>query len=329
MRIAILAPEEPEILDIAGPFEVFVTASWYYRAAHAGSPDLYSVELISGTDDPALRTSCGLELTGACSFQSFNGTLDTLLVAGGTSKGINASSRNRELLQWLTQMSKSVRRLGSVCTGAFVLAAAGLLRGRRATTHWSKCKELAQSYSDIRVEPDSIYTVDGSLYTSAGITAGMDLSLALVEADAGARIAADVAREMVLYLRRPGGQSQLSAALSIQAADRRAIRDLQSWIVENVGDDLSVAALADRAAMSPRHFARMFLQQTGSTPARFVERVRVETATRRLEESDDSIDQIAAGCGFGGADSMRRSFLRVLRTTPREFRARSRNRKHR
>jgi len=222
-----------------------------------------------------------------------------------------------------------VRRLGSICTGAFLLAEAGLLRGRRATTHWSKCKELAQKYREIRVEPNSIYTVDGSIYTSAGITAGMDLSLALVEADAGARLAADVAREMVLYLRRPGGQSQLSAALSLQVADRRAIRDLQSWIVENVSDDLSVAALADVAAMSPRHFARTFSQQTGSTPARFVERVRVETASRRLEESEDTIDQIATGCGFGSADSMRRSFLRVLRVTPSKFRTRLRNRQHR
>ena len=329
MRVAILAPEEPEILDIAGPFEVFVTASWFYRAAHAGSPDLYSVELISGTNGTAMRTSCGLELSAASSFRSFDGTPDTLLVAGGTSKGINASIRNRELLQWLTEMSGSVRRLGSICTGAFLLAEAGLLRGRRATTHWSKCKELAQKYPEIRVEPNSIYTVDGSIYTSAGITAGMDLSLALVEADAGARLAADVAREMVLYLRRPGGQSQLSAALSLQVADRRAIRDLQSWIVENVSDDLSVAALADVAAMSPRHFARTFSQQTGSTPARFVERVRVETASRRLEESEDTIDQIATGCGFGSADSMRRSFLRVLRVTPSKFRTRLRNRQHR
>ena len=307
---------------------MFVTASWFYRAAHAGSPDLYSVALISGTDRTAMRTSCGLELTAASSFRSFDETVDTLLVAGGTSKGIKASITNRELLQWLAVKSSSVRRLGSICTGAFVLAEAGLLRGRRATTHWSKCKELAQKYTDIRVEPNSIYTVDGTIYTSAGVTA-VDLSLALVEADAGARLAADVAREMVLYLRRPGGQSQLSAALSLQAADRRAIRDLQSWIVENVSDHLSVAAMADRAAMSPRHFARMFLQQTGSTPARFVERVRVETASRRLEESDDTIDQIAARCGFGSADSMRRSFLRVLRVTPREFRGRLQNRKHR
>ena len=322
MRIAILAPEEPEILDITGPFEVFVTASRYFRAAHPGRPELYRVELISATDETLMRTSCGLELSASTSFRSFRGTPDTLLIAGGASKGVDATTRNRDLLDWLVNLSGSVRRFGSICTGAFVLAAAGLLRGRRATTHWSKCKDLARCYSDIRVEPDSIYTVDGNIYTSAGITAGMDLSLALVEADAGAAIAADVARELVLYLRRPGGQSQMSAAMTLQASDRRAIRDLQSWIVENVGGDLSVHALADRAAMSPRNFARTFLQQTGSTPARFVERVRVETASRRLEESEDTLDQIAVRCGFGNADSMRRSFVRVLRVTPREFRSR-------
>ena len=322
MRIAILAPDEPEILDITGPFEVFVTASGFYRSAHSDEPDLYNVELISATDKTRMRTSCGLELVAANSFRSVDGSIDTLLIAGGTAKGIAATSANRDLLRWLVNLSGSVRRLGSICTGAFVLAAAGLLRGRRATTHWSRCKDLARCYSDIRVEPDSIYTVDGNVYTSAGVTAGMDLSLALVEADVGAAIAADVARELVLYLRRPGGQSQVSALLALQASDHRAIRDLQSWIVENVGRDLSVHSLADRAAMSPRNFARTFLQQTGSTPARFVERVRVETASRRLEESDDTLDQIAAHCGFGTADSMRRSFVRVLRITPRDFRAR-------
>src|SRR5438105_3265753 len=221
MRIAILAPEEPEILDITGPFEVFVTASQYYRAAHPSGPELYSVELISATDETLMRTSCGLELSAGSSFRSFRGAVDTLLIAGGTSNGVNATTRNRDLLRWLVDLSGSVRRLGSICTGAFVLAAAGLLHGRRATTHWSRCKDLARCYSDIRVEPDSIYTVDGNIYTSAGVTAGMDLSLALVEADAGAPIAADVARKLVLYLRRPGGQSQVSAALSLQASDRR------------------------------------------------------------------------------------------------------------
>jgi transcriptional regulator GlxA family with amidase domain len=326
IKIVIVGPAQAEILDVAGPFEVFVTAANFYRAVHPEEQRLYDVELVSATSDRVIRTSCGLELTAAASYRDFDGPVDTLLVAGGTSAGISATAKNGDLLHWLQTMSKSVRRLGSICTGAFVLAAAGLLRGRRATTHWSKCEELAQKYSGIHVEPNSIYTVDGSVYTSAGVTAGMDLSLALVESDVGAGIAADVAREMVLYLRRPGGQPQLSTALALQAGDRRRIRDLRSWILEHTADDLSVAVLADRAAMSPRHFARTFSHETGSTPGRFVARVRVEIACRRLEESDDTMDQIATQCGFDSANSMRRAFLRLLHVTPSAFRTRLKDR---
>lgn len=322
LHVLIVAPEEAEILDVTGPFDVFAAAARLFGILHHAQPPLYKVLLISGTRDPIVRTSCGLEVKAAGTFQSFSGPVDTMLFAGGTRRGIAAASANPDLLRWIVNLSGSTRRVGSICTGAFVLAAAGLLRGRRATTHWSRCADLAEVYPDVRVQTNSIYTVDGPIYTSAGVTAGMDLSLALVEADAGAQIAADVAREMVLYLRRPGGQSQLSTTLALQAADRRAIRDMQTWVIENIRGRLSISALANRAAMSPRHFARVFAREIGTTPARFVERIRVETALRRLEESDDTIDQVAMQCGFGSADSMRRSFQRVLKATPRQIRSR-------
>ena len=219
-------------------------------------------------------------------------------------------------------MAQRVRRLGSVCSGAFVLAEAGLLDGRRATTHWSVCDALAQRYPRVRVDPDPIFIRDGRIYTSAGVTAGMDLALALVEEDHGREIALHVARELVLFLRRPGGQSQFSAQLALQTTDHQPLRELQAWIAEHPSADLSVATLAARVAMSPRNFARVFVRELGLTPARFVEQIRVEAARRRLEESAHGVDLIASECGFGSAESMRRSFVRTLRVPPSAYRSR-------
>jgi transcriptional regulator GlxA family with amidase domain len=219
-------------------------------------------------------------------------------------------------------MAPNVRRIGSVCSGAFILAEAGLLDGRRATTHWGWCKELAQRYPRVKVDPDPIFVRDGSIYTSAGVTAGMDLALALVEEDHGRELALRVARQLVLFLRRPGGQSQFSAQLAVQAADREPLRELQAWIADHLNQDLSVEALADRVAMSPRNFARVFSREVGVTPARFVEQARVEAARRRLEESAHGVDAIASQCGFGTAESMRRAFLRRLHVPPSAYRHR-------
>jgi transcriptional regulator GlxA family with amidase domain len=221
-------------------------------------------------------------------------------------------------------MAPRVRRLGSVCSGAFLLAEAGLLDGRRATTHWGWCKVLAERHPAVRVDPDPIFVRDGNVYTSAGVTAGMDLALALVEEDHGRALALQVARQLVLFLRRPGGQSQFSAQLAVQSADREPLRDLQAWIAEHPGLDLSVPSLARRVAMSPRNFARVFARELGTTPARFVERVRVEAARRRLEESAHGVDMVAAECGFGTAESMRRAFLRTLHVPPSAYRSRFR-----
>jgi transcriptional regulator GlxA family with amidase domain len=246
---------------------------------------------------------------------------DTLVVAGG--QGARAAVADRELIAWLREAAPRVRRLASVCTGAFLLAEAGLLDGRRATTHWRACAALARDYPRVRVDPDPIFVRDGNVYTSAGVTSGMDLALALVEEDHGREVALGVARGLVLFLKRPGGQSQFSAQLSAQLASRQPIQELQAWIVENVHRDLSVDALAARAGMSPRNFARVFTREVGATPARFVEIARVEAARRRLEEEGGrGVEAVASECGFGSAETLRRAFLRRLRVSPADYRAR-------
>lgn len=214
------------------------------------------------------------------------------------------------------------RRVASVCTGAFILAQAGLLDGKRATTHWAACRELEDRFDGVELQPDAIYVRDGDVFSSAGVTAGMDLALALVEDDLGRDAALEVARWLVLFLKRPGGQSQFSAQLELQTSDRDALRDLVAWIVEHPGADLSVPALAAQANMSPRNFARVFTKELGATPGVFVKRVRLEAARRRLEESDDGVETIAHHCGYGAAETMRRAFVRNLRVAPAEYRRR-------
>jgi len=209
-----------------------------------------------------------------------------------------------------------------VCSGAFLLAEAGLLDGRRATTHWSVCDLLARLYPTVDVDPEPIFVRDGDLYTSAGVTAGMDLALALVEDDLGREVALAVARRLVLFLRRPGNQAQFSAQLSAQLAQRDDVREVQRWIAEHPESDLSVGSLAARAQTSERSFARWFAHEVGVTPGRYVEQVRVEAARRLLEETDGSVALIARSCGFGSAETMRRSFLRALRIGPTEYRRR-------
>ena len=216
--------------------------------------------------------------------------------------------------------------LGSICTGAFLLARAGLLEGRRATTHWNYCERLARRYPGVKLDPDPIYIHDGNIYTSAGVTAGMDMALALVEEDVGSAIALAVARELVLYLRRPGSQSQFSVAVNLQAADRQPFRELGAWVLDNLRKNLSVEMLAGRLGMSPRNFARVFRQQMNMTPAKFVETLRLDAARRRLQESNVSLDSVASSCGFRNSDAMRTTFKRVLRVAPGEYRWRFQSR---
>jgi transcriptional regulator GlxA family with amidase domain len=253
-------------------------------------------------------------------FRSLRGPVDTLLVAGGT--GLDEAARDKQLLAWLRKMAPHVRRFGSICTGAFLLAAAGLLDGKRATTHWKWADDLVKRCPNAIIDPDPIYIRDGNTYTTAGVTAGMDLALALVEQDLGSPLALRVARELVLYLRRAGGQSQFSTVLSLQSSDRKQIDELRTWALDHLEEDLPVEKLAARAGMSPRNFARVFLKDMGTTPARFIERLRVEAARRRLEESKDKIEKIANDCGFGSITSLRRSFQRLLHVPPADYRHR-------
>jgi transcriptional regulator GlxA family with amidase domain len=318
--IVFLAAPCSQILDVAGPFQIFVRAAELFVQECPARKAPYNVVLASTTRSRSVATNCGLMLTGSETFRTLRGAIDTLLVAGGS--GVETASCDQELLLWLQKTAQRVRRIGSVCTGAFLLASAGLLDGKRAATHWKWAAELGNKFKHITVDPDPIYIRDGNTYTSAGVTAGMDLALALVEEDLGAPTALKVAREMVLYFRRAGGQSQFSTALSLQASDRKQIAEIRRWTHDNLGQDLPVEKLAAKVGMSPRNFARVFLKDTGTTPARFVEQLRVEAARRRLEESRDKLEKIANDCGFGSIQSLRRSFLRVLRVPPNDYRHR-------
>jgi transcriptional regulator GlxA family with amidase domain len=321
-QIVMVGYDDAQMLDITGPLEVFSrTSRWLIDEGFSVEP---AYELILAAKRSGLLTmSSGLKLGADSSLDELSAPIDTLIVAGG--RGAWPALRDRELIAFLQRTAPHVRRLCSVCTGAFILAEAGLLDGRAATTHWRACRELAERYPRVRVENDPIFVRDGNVFTSAGVTAGIDLALALVEEDYGRRVALAVARELVMFLRRPGGQSQFSVQLAAQAADRQPIRELQAWIADNPGADLAVANLARRAAMSARNFARVFARETGLTPADFVEQTRVEAARRRLEESNDSIEAIVAACGFGTRESMRRAFMRRMGVAPSTYRARFRS----
>jgi transcriptional regulator GlxA family with amidase domain len=320
--IVFLAAPSSQILDVAGPFQIFVRAGELFVQEYPARKTPYNVLLASTTRRRSVATNCGLVLTGieTETFRTLRRPIDTLLVAGGS--GVEVAARDEELLAWLQKAAQRVRRIGSICTGAFLLASAGLLDGKRVATHWKWADELASKFKHITVDPDPIYIRDGNTYTTAGVTAGMDLALALVEEDLGAPTALKVAREMVLYLRRPGGQSQFSTALSLQASDRKQIAEIRSWTHDNLRLDLPVEKLAAKAGMSPRNFARVFLKDTGTTPARFVECLRVEAARRRLEESHDKLEKVATDCGFGSIQRLRRSFLRLLHVPPNDYRHR-------
>jgi transcriptional regulator GlxA family with amidase domain len=311
-RIVFVAAPEVEILDLVGPLQVFARAAEFFARENPGSPPIYSVEVVTTSPHRSLVANCGLRITAHKTFRELRGKIDTLLAAGGNS--IERDEINPEVLRWLRKIAGRIRRVGSVCTGAMLLARAGLLDGRRATTHWNWCEVLIRRAPRAHVDPDPIFIRDENVYTSAGVTAGMDLALALVEEDYGSRLALQVARNLVLYLRRPGGQSQFSAALSLQVTDRKPLRELEAWVLDNLNKPLTVPVLAKRVAMSPRNFARVFTKEMKTTPAKFVERLRIEAARRRLEESQNSMEAIAGECGFGNV------FQRALKIPPGQYR---------
>jgi transcriptional regulator GlxA family with amidase domain len=305
-----------QLLDVAGPLQVFASAN-EAAANELGRAAPYILRVVAQSD-MNIMTSSGLGFA-AEPLPSTDTVPDTLLVAGGP--GVERAASDLVLVNWLRGRAARVRRVASVCTGAVLLATAGVLNGRRATTHWSVCAELGRRFPEVRVEPDPIFVRDGPVWTSAGVTAGIDLALALIEEDLGRSLALAVARYLVVFLKRPGGQAQFSAALSLQAAEDK-FGMLHAWIETHLADDLSLTALAREAGMSERSFSRHYAEATGLTPARSVERLRVEAARRLLSETRWPVKRISQLCGFGSEETMRRCFLRVLSVTPQDYRAR-------
>ncbi len=316
--VAILAVPNAQILDVTGPLEVFSSTNRELRDGGA-QDDAYRTRLVT-PDGADASTSSGVCLVADGRLATLRGPLDTLVVAGGL--GIARALRDERLLGTLRKTAARAERVASVCTGAFLLAEIGLLDGRRATTHWSACEALTRRYPAVRVEVDPIYVRDGNVWTSAGVTAGMDLALAMVEADHGRSVALQVARRLVLFLKRPGGQSQFGGWLDAQGAVDDAIGEVRSYILDHPAADLRVEVLARRAAMSPRHFARRFAEEIGVPPARFVEQARVEAARRLLEDGAEGLAGVAEACGFGSVETLRRAFLRRVRVGPAAYRKR-------
>jgi transcriptional regulator GlxA family with amidase domain len=311
-RVVVLAFEGVQSLDVTGPVEAFSIATRYFGGE-------YAIELVTPDGAPA-RASSGLSLNADRAAADVRGPIGTLVVAGG--EGALRTAEDEPTRAWVRDAAARSERVASVCTGAFILAAAGLLDGRRATTHWDSCQRLAERHPQITVESDPIFVRDGNVLTSAGVTAGIDLALALIEDDLGPQAALRTAQALVMFVRRPGGQSQFSAQLKAAPARREPLRDVQAHIAEHPAADLSVPALAARAYMSERNFARAFRAETGMTPAVYVELSRVERARRELETTDLPVEAVAASCGFGTVETMRRAFARRVGVNPAAYRER-------
>jgi transcriptional regulator GlxA family with amidase domain len=315
-RVVVLAVPPVDEFDLVCPIQVFGAAN------RLAAKNVYRVEIATAGKDLKVQGEGGhLAFLAGTHYKNLDNSFDSLLLVCGLG---TRNARDPALFAWLRNIAPMVRRLGSVCVGSFLLAEAGLLNGRRATSHWRFATELARRYPKVKVESEPVWVKDENIYTSAGISAGIDLSLAWVEEDCGAVIAHEVARELVLFLRRPGGQKQLSVSLSAQASEMRAIQELQVWITDNLRKKLPVQVLADRVAMSVRNFERVFTREVGRTPSQYVLHVRVEAARHQLERTDQGFKQIAAGCGFGSADVLRRCFARLVGVTPTQYRQRIR-----
>jgi transcriptional regulator GlxA family with amidase domain len=311
-RIVVVAVSPVDELDLVGPLQVFNSVNRLAGRA------IYAIQVVTTAERRTVEGEGGvLNFVAQDHFRSVRGGCDSVLLVCGLG---SRSVRDAALSAWLKKMATEVRRLGAVCVGAFLLAEAGLLTGRRATAHWRFGRELATRYPGVRVEHDPLWVRDGNIYTSAGTSAGIDLALAWVEEDCGAALAHEAARELVLFLRRPGGQPQLSVSLASQACDMSSIRELQIWIAEHLERKLSVDDLADRMAMSVRNFERVFTREVGTTPSQYVLQMRVEAARRQLECTERGLKQVASAAGFGSVDVMRRAFVRLLGITPRRYR---------
>ncbi len=311
-HIEVLAFPDVQLLDVTGPFQVFASTNDL-----VGHPAPYTMNVVS-TDPGPIASSSGLALF-ADALPPPGKSLDTLIIAGRA--GVYPACEDARLVDWITRRAHDARRVTSVCSGAFLLATAGLLDGKRATTHWSRCAKLATDHPSIRVEQDPIYINDGNIWTSAGVTAGIDMALALLQADLGRAVATAVARHLVVFAKRPGGQSQFSSGLTLAGSDE-SFDHLHDWMKQNLRANLAVPALAEQMSMSERSFLRHYRQVVGTTPARAVERLRVEAARQALGETTLSLKRIARDCGFGSEETMRRSFLRLLAVPPHAYRER-------
>jgi len=317
-HIGIVAFAGAEVLDITGPYEVFTFANIILQEEGISQQPVYSVKILAEKAGP-VTTLSGLQIIANQSFSQINDVYDTLLIPGGDPEVVLA---NPLIVELIKEMLPKVQRLVSICTGAFLLAESGLLDGLRATTHWNYCHELAEKYPKVIIEPDRIFIKEGNILTSGGITSGIDLALAMIEEDWGQKLALAVAQFLVVFLKRPGGQSQFSSYLTREASNRPDLRELQSWIMQHPDEDLRVEILAQRMAMSSRNFARLFFSETGVTPAKFVEMVRIDSARNLLEMTKFPIDSIANSSGFKDPENMRRAFLRQLGVNPSNYRKR-------
>lgn len=316
-QIVIVAMTGHMLLDFAGPADVFNCAN---RALELrGRTDGYRVLVASPNANKQVTNSAGIEITCTHSVMEVNGPIDTLLIAGSNDVQNLDDPAYQDFYHWLSAVDQHTRRVGSVCAGAFALAKAGLLNGKRATTHWERSRQLQKNYPLIQVDSNPFYTRDGKIYTSGGVSSGIDLALALVEEDHGKEIAMQVARRLVFYLNRPGFQVQFGNLLPVY--DHQNIAEkIRSWMIGHLHEPLDVVRLADHMNMSPRNFTRVFHKQTGIPPAKYVEKLRVEAARKCLEDTDSSLEEIAERCGLGGLVSMRRTFLRHLMVTPSDYR---------
>jgi transcriptional regulator GlxA family with amidase domain len=317
-RVVIVVFDGVQPLDAVGPHEVFAGAG--RAAASLGRAGGYRVTLVSAGGG-TVRAESGL-LLGTDPLPDDAGRIDTLVLAGGS--GANAAATDDTLLAWIRATAPRCRRVATVCSGAFLGAAAGVLTGRRVTTHWARAQELRDTHPELDVDPDPIYIRDGNVWSSAGVTAGIDLSLALVQEDLGVDVAQTVARWLVMFLHRPGGQSQYASPVWVPRAERSTVRAVQDLVEAAPDGDHRLPALAAAAAMSVRHFSRVFTAEVGESPSRFVERTRVEAARRELETTGDTLDLVAARCGLGSAETLRRVFQRHLAVSPDAYRRRFR-----
>lgn len=319
-HIVIIAPPNSTLLNTAGPLEIFSRALSQSSLIANRIDFEYQTHVISVEKETTVVTSSGLAIIAESCYTDITYSIDTLLVAGLPNGGNYQFTP--ALIQWLQEQYKVVRRIGSVCSGAFLLAQAGILNDRRATVHWSRCDALQEEYPRIKVEVSRIYVKDGKVYTSAGITAGMDLALALVEEDYGQPLALHIARFLVLALRREGNQMQYSTFLDCQSIEHPLLRKACQWVLTHLKDDLTVEKLAEEVAMSPRNFARVFVRELNTTPAKYITRVRVNYASQYLIETEMSFDEIAVECGLKNAENLRRSFLDIFEMTPMQYRKR-------